>query len=275
MTTKPKGQKPVAVIVGASSGIGYHTATALEEKGYTVYNLSRGMCDCSNTTCPSVCNITCDVKCRSNIHDAIGAVIEVERRIDALVYSAGYSIAAPLEYTSQKDFHHVFDINYFGFITVLKDVIPIMRQNRSGRIVAVGSLAGSVPIAFDAPYSASKAALESTIRALNLELKPFNIKASCVCPGGVSTNFTFKRKVYAVEEMGEYADAMGQATRKLTEIEQSGLPPEAVAQAIVGLIQKVRPRASCSVGLGGKAAKMASKVLPERLVDTLNSMMYK
>ena len=266
---------PVAVVVGGSSGIGLNTAIGLAKEGYAVYNLARRQAEACPLCVPTLYSIPCDVESDCDLSDAIGAIAAKENHIDALVYSAGVSLSAPLEHTTEADFRRIFEVNYFGFIKALWQVLPLMRKARQGRIVVVSSLAGTCPIPFDSPYSASKAALDITIRTLSEELKPYNIKLTAISPGGVATNFTFKRKVYPLETVGEYADAMDMAATRLALIEQKGLDPYDVAREIVDLLKAKRPKRSCSVGLGGKAVRLAQKILPESLGDRLNAMAYR
>jgi len=264
----------VAVVVGGSSGIGFNTALGLCREGYTVYNLSRRAAEFCRLCVPALHNIPCDVESDCDVGAAIGAIAAKEGRVDALIYSAGVSLAAPLEYTSEKDFRRIFEVNYFGFIKALWQVLPVMRERREGRIVVVSSLAGQIPVPFDAPYSASKAALDITLRTLAIELKPYNIKLTSIAPGGVATNFTFKRKIYQPCQTGEYCNALDKAVCKLAGIEQNGLDPYDVAENIIDLLKTKRPPQSCSVGLGNKTARLAQKVLPNILADRINARIY-
>lgn len=259
----------VAVVVGGSSGIGYHTALALCKEGYSVYNISR-----SETEPYGIRDITADAEKGSEIQQAIAKVIERENRIDVLVYSAGWSLASPLEHVTEEDLRKIFEVNYFGLVKALWAVVPVMRTQRSGRIVAVSSMGGTAPIPFDAPYSASKAAIDMTLRALAVELKPYNIKITSVQPGGVSTRFTYKRKVYKSEETGEYADAMAKAVAKLDQMEQNGMDPGDVADSIVSILSREYPPVESAVGFKNKASRLVCKILPGVLTDWFNRMTY-
>jgi len=264
----------IAIVVGGSSGIGFKTAMGLCREGYFVYNLSRTSAVICEGCVPNLKNITCDVESECDVSLAIADIIALERRIDALVYSAGVSLAAPLEFTTESDFRRIFEVNYFGFIKALWAVLPVMRNQREGRIVAVSSLAGQMPVPFDAPYSAAKAALDITLRTLDIELKPYNIKVTGIAPGGVCTDFTFKRKVYPSSQIGEYCEALDKAACKLANIEQGGLDPCVVADTIVELLKSKKPPCSCSVGVGNKATRLAQKLLPRVLTDRINARVY-
>jgi len=265
----------VVAIIGASSGIGYYTAEKLLHEGYSVYNLSRTKANYCRYCEPRHENLCCDVMDGDEIRRAINTIVREEGRIDALVYSAGCSLAAPLEHTTEQDFRRVFEVNYFGLIKALWEVIPIMREQREGRIVAISSMAGSFPVPFDAPYSASKAAIDITIRTLAVELKPFNIRLSSVSPGGVSTGFTFKRKIYQEDDVGEYHTALDKAATRLANIEQSGLDPRTVADSIAHILSMKNPPVMANIGLSNKALKLVNRVLPTGAADALNRMVYR
>lgn len=261
--------KSVAVVVGGSSGIGYHTCLKLIKCGYTVYNLSR-----SKTAAERVIDIATDVENEGSLESAISDIIAAEKRIDVLVYSAGTSLAAPVEETLDEDMNRLFNINYFGAVKAVKLVLPSMRETGGGKIVLVSSLGGVVPIAFDAHYSASKAALDMFVRALNVEVNRFGIYATSVQPGPTDTRFTFKRKVYDDNEKSPYYKAMRRASFSLAKMEQCGAEPWRVAACIVDTIKKERPPESVTNGFINKAAKTAKKFLPEKVTDFINSLQY-
>ena len=267
--------RPVAVVVGGSSGIGFYTLQGLIKQNYVVYNLSRTGADLCKFCDRDFSNICCDVAVRGSIEQSIEDIVDTHGRIDVLVYSAGASLSAPLEHVSEQDFRRIFEVNYFGFIKALWQVLPVMRENNSGRIVVLSSLAGSFPVPFDAPYSASKAALDITVKSLALELKPFNISVTAVTPGGVSSSFTFKRKIYGEHECGEYWSAADKACTKLANIEQTGLDPMIVADKVLDVIASKNPPTSVTVGLGNKALRVVNRVLPGFLSDRINGAFYK
>ena len=140
---------------------------------------------------------------------AIGEAAAAEGgELYALVYCAGFSMAAPIEYADEKDYHYLFDVNYFGAVRAVQCAVPFMKE-RGGRIVLVSSMGGLFPVAFDSFYSSSKAAVDMLVKSAALELEPYGIRVCSVQPGGTSTAFTFKRKIYGDAENGEYASSFG------------------------------------------------------------------
>ena len=130
-----------AIVVGGSSGIGYETCARLVSRGWNVTNISRTPC--------------------KNPKEKHGR--------DVLVYSAGFSMAAPIEYAKESDYRYLFDVNFFGALKAMQAAIPFMK-NSGGRIILVGSLGGELPIIFDSFYSSSKAALEMLVREASTKL---------------------------------------------------------------------------------------------------------
>lgn len=262
-------EKKTALVVGGSTGIGFHTAARLADMGYSVYNASRGAAEYD-----VVRNLTVDVEISETIDAAVDELWQKEGRIDVLVYSAGYSMAAPVEHAKQKDIQRLFEVNYFGAVKFVRKVLPYMKAGGGGKIIFISSMGGVFPIAFDAFYSSSKAALDMLARALAIEVEPFGIYVTSVQPGGVSTRFTFKRNVYESDEVGEYADRMTAAVEALAKAEQDGLDPETVADEVVSVIKAAKPPVTCAVGIKNKTFKLAQKILPEKISEAMNRNMY-
>ena len=261
--------KRSALIIGASSGIGLAAARKLCDAGYSVYNGSR-------TPCPDerVISLTVDVTQKDTVQKAAARVLADCGKIDALVYSAGFSMAAPVELAEEKDYRYLFEVNFFGALDCVREVLPEMRKAASGKIVLVSSMGGILPIAYDAFYSASKAALIMLAKELNLEVNRFGIHAVAVLPGGTATRFTFKRKVYPAEQTEPYTADMDKAVGSLAGMEQGGMEADEVADTIIRAISSDNPPAVIASGLANKAYYLSQKLLPDRLTEKLISDKY-
>jgi len=257
-------------IIGASSGIGYATARKFSEEGYVVANGSRTPCSLDG-----VKNYTVDVATPKTIYNAIKDIDLKHKRLDVLVYSAGYSMAAPVEHVKEEDYRYLFDVNFFGAIEAARAVIPVMKKQGGGTIIIVSSIAGVLPIAFDAYYSASKAAVNMLVRELNLELAPHNIRAISVMPGGTQTAFHTKRNVYSELEAGLYSGRMENAVKKLAKTEQEGLTPEQVAETIFECATAKKAPELVSVGIKNKAFHMFDRLMPRLETRLFLRMRYK
>lgn len=263
-----KSNKKTAVVVGGSSGIGYETCLRLVNRGWNVVNISRTPCKNVKVT-----NIAADAAAGNAIADAIKSVAD-KGEISALIYSAGFSMAAPIECAKESDYRYLFDVNFFGALQAMQAVIPSMKQ-KGGRIILVGSIGGDLPISFDSFYSSSKAALEMLCRAAYCELKPYKIKVTGLLPGGTATNFTFKRKVYSDDETKSYAGNVNRAVAALANMEQGGMSPGAVAEIIYGLLLADKPPVIKICGAKNTMFRLFSRVMPEKLTLKINDRMYK
>ena len=259
--------KKTAIVVGGSSGIGYETCCRLINRGWEVINISRTPCKNSK-----VINITADAAAGTALEDAINGVAD-KHKISALIYSAGFSMAAPIECVKESDYRYLFEVNFFGALRALQTVIPYMKQS-GGRIILVGSIGGDLPISFDSFYSSSKAALEMLCRSAYSELKPYGIKVTGLLPGGTATNFTFKRKVYSEDENKSYSHNVNKAVAALAKMEQSGMSPSAVAEIIYNLLLIENPPVIKICGVKNTVFRLFSRVMPEKITLKLNDRAY-
>ncbi len=262
-----KSDKKTAVVVGGSSGIGYETCVLLADRGWNVVNISRTPCKYGK-----VGNLQADVADGAALNSAIKKAA-VKNGVSLLIYSAGFSMAAPIEYAKEEDYKYLFEVNFFGALRAIQAVIPYMKK-KGGRIILIGSLGGNLPISFDSFYSASKAALEMLCRNAYSELKPYNIKVTGVLPGGTCTGFTFKRKVYNESETGIYSGSVNKAVAALAHMEQSGMSPAEVARIICSLITMDNPPVIKSCGAKNTVYRLFSRIMPEKVTLNLNDRMY-
>ena len=259
--------KPSVVVVGGSSGIGYETCVRLVNRGWEVTNISRTPCNNAK-----VHNICADVTCGNEVCNALNTVSE-KYGLNALVYCAGFSMAAPIEYAKEADYKYLFEVNFFGALKAMQSAISLMKR-KGGKIVLVGSLGGDVPIVFDSFYSCSKAALEMLAREAHTELNGYNISVTAVLPGGTATNFSFKRKVYPEEENGSYGKSLKRAVAALNNMEQSGMKPSRVAEDICNVLVAEKPPIIKTCGAKTTAARFATRVMPEKVTNYINGKMY-
>ncbi len=258
----------VALVVGGSSGIGLEVAAKLASKGYRVVNISR-----SAAPSDRIQSICADVAEGNELEDAVRSVGEEMGRIDVLVYSAGFSMAAPVEHAKEKDYRYLFEVNYFGALRAMQACIPFMKEG-GGKIILVGSLAGVLPIPFDGFYSSSKAALDMLAREARIELKPYRISVTDVQPGGTATGFTFKRKVYSDEENGGYYKELNKAVAALGNMEQGGMSAVEVADCIMGALEREDMPVTLVCGGKNKGYKLLDKILPQRMMERVNARSY-
>jgi short-subunit dehydrogenase len=184
----------VAVITGASMGIGEATAALFVRHGVQVVLLSRdsGRLEAARGRIghlDQTLALACDVRHREEIDRAIGLVMHHFRRIDIWVNNAGHALLDSIANMRMSDCREMFDTNFFGTVEAMQAVIPIMRQQGSGAIINVSSVGGHIPLPFNASYSATKFAMNAIGKAARIELAGSGIVVTTVCPGYVRTDF--------------------------------------------------------------------------------------
>ena len=183
MTSK----SPIALVTGASSGIGKATAERLTEAGYTVYGTSRrGGSDGQHRFEMLALNVNVD----ASVTQAVNTVLKREGRIDVLVNNAGFGVApAGAEESTIEQAREIFETNFFGLVRMTRAVLPQMRRQGSGRIINIGSVLGLLPMPYGALYSATKHAVEGYSESLDHELRTRGIRVSVIEPAFTRTAF--------------------------------------------------------------------------------------
>lgn len=261
--------KKTVIVVGASSGIGYETALRLVGRGYCVVNISRTPCSLER-----VRNYAADVTVGDTLEKAVKSIAAESENIGGLIYCAGFSMAAPIEYADEKDYRYLFEVNYFGALRAIRAVAPYLKK-RGGNIILVSSMGSTFPVAFDSFYSCSKAAVDMLVKSASLEFEPYNIRVCSVQPGGTSTGFTFKRKVYADEDNHEYAAKVKRATAALANMEQGGMSAGEVANTVADAFCEKNPPLLLQCGGWNKFYAVANRVLPGKATQFINKKRYK
>ncbi len=255
------------IISGGSSGIGRATALLFAKKGYHVYDLSR-----HGVTGDGITHIFCDVTDEQSCIDAVNEVLRHEQRLDVVISNAGFGISGPTEFTTTADAKHLFDVNFFGAFNLAKAVLPTMRQQRGGRLLFTSSVAGLLPVPYQAFYSASKAAVNALALTLQNEVRPFGIKVACLLPGDVSTGFTDAREK-SIKGSDIYLNA-NSAVEAMEKDERNGMKPDKMANI---LYRMATTRCLHSFYIGGFSYRLlclAAKLLPVSLVNRIEGKMY-
>lgn len=201
--------RPVAIITGCSTGIGFETALFLARKGYRVFATMRdlkkaGPLRDAATGLP-LDILPLDVDKPSSVKKAVSVVVHKTGRIDALVNNAGWGAFGAMEEFSDEEILAQYQTNVFGLLRVTRQVLPVMRRQKSGRIIHIGSLAGRMTFSGIGLYCSSKYAVEAVTESLRLEVRPFNIESAVVEPGTIRTPFKANRKKAAVFKEGKSA----------------------------------------------------------------------
>lgn len=255
----------VAVVTGASSGIGFAVANLLGKNGYKVYGLSR-----RKATSLYFESLVCDITDRETTKSTFEAILQKEGKIEVLINNAGRGASGAFESIGLQNRRAEFELNYFALTDTCEFVLPSMRRNGGGRIVNISSLAGVFPIPYQSGYSASKFAVNGFSMALRNEVKNFGIWVSAVMPGDTKTGFTDAR----VKTHDSNYKNLDKSVEKMEKDERKGMSVEKIAGTVLKLLKSKRPKALVSVGFKNKFLVFLSKILPNNIMLFVVNKMY-
>jgi NAD(P)-dependent dehydrogenase (short-subunit alcohol dehydrogenase family) len=256
----------VVLITGCSTGIGRHLAQRLAQVGYTVVATARKVETLDNLTV--ALKLPLDVTQTNSVNQAITLTLQQFGRIDVLINNAGYTMLGALEEVSEEQTQQVFDVNVFGVLRMIRAVVPHMREQRSGRIINISSIAGKLSTPVNGTYSATKFALEALSDALQMELAPFGIQVVLVEPGAIKTRFDDTAQAHARNILSNstspYRSLYKQNDQFAASMRKDEPGPDIVSQAIERAIKADRP----------KARYLAAIPLSGRLVINLRDFVW-
>jgi NAD(P)-dependent dehydrogenase (short-subunit alcohol dehydrogenase family) len=260
---------PLALVTGASSGIGRACATHLASRGFDVLAGVRNEADAPPHTEPIRLDVT-------RAEDIAAAAERVGTSLHALVNNAGIAVNGPIEVVPVEDWRHQLEVNLIGQVAVTRALLPALLTAR-GRIVNMSSISGRNALPLLGPYAASKFALEAFNDTLRREVGPHGVKVACVEPGIILTPVWGKSRATGeglVDAMPADArrryETMINAVRGFAErAERDGLPPEAVAEVVGHAITARRPRTRYVVGREARVRVALGRLLPDRAMDAL------
>ena len=254
----------IAIVTGASSGIGAATAELLANAGYKVYGTSRKGAQGPQR---SYKMIELDVNSEESIEAALKEVVQIEGRIDLLVNNAGFGVApGGAEESSIEQTKMLFDTNFFGIVRMTRAVVPYMKKQGEGRIINIGSILGLIPAPYMATYAATKHAVEGFSESLDHELRTRGIRVSVVEPGYTNTDFEANTQEVDVK-LDEYAIAR-KALAKLIKIAVAGGDdPKVVANVVLKAANAKHPKVRYAAGKLSCQLSFLRRFAPAALVD--------
>jgi short-subunit dehydrogenase len=255
--------RPVAIVTGATGGIGEATARALHEAGYRVFGTHRRP---PASRLRGVEYVACDVTSDESVESATAEVLAKAGRIDLLVNNAGVGLVAGAEESSLAQAKSLFDVNVFGLIRMTKAVLPTMRQQRTGRIVNISSVMGLIPAPFMALYSASKHAVEGYSESLDHEVRSSGVRVVLVEPAYTRT--AFEGNVYqADQQLDAYQSARVNAEGVLRDEMKTADTPELVASAVVKASTAAKPLRRYAAGRMARQVSLLRRFVPASAFD--------
>lgn len=258
-----KTERGVALVTGASSGIGLATARALRRDGYRVFGTSRKkMAETERGVTMLVCDVTDDASVQALVDDVVGRA----GRIDLLVNNAGIGLLGGAEESSPAQAKALFDVNVFGVLRMTNAVLPVMRRQGSGRIVNLGSLLGLIPAPFNALYSSSKHAIEGYSESLDHEVRTQGIRVVLIEPGGIRTAFE-DNLTRADRPLPVYDTVRTAAEVLMHQVVETGDTPEIVADMVVKAANTTTPKRRYTAGKLAGRVRFLRRFMPESFVD--------
>jgi NAD(P)-dependent dehydrogenase (short-subunit alcohol dehydrogenase family) len=263
------GARRVAIVTGASAGIGAATSRVLHERGFQVYAVARRLDRMAPLAALGIRTVRVDVTQEADLVALVDRVVTESGRIDVLVNNAGYGSFGALEDVPLDEARRQFDVNVFGAARLCQLVLPHLRAQGSGRIINVSSVGARMYQPLGGWYHATKYALEGLSDCLRVEVEPLGIDVVLIRPGGIATEFPRDsgERLLAVSGQGAYAGYARRYAATLTSEPKGISSPSVVAEAIGRAATVRRPRTRYAVGRGAKAALIARWLLPDRAYD--------
>jgi NADP-dependent 3-hydroxy acid dehydrogenase YdfG len=263
---------PVALITGATSGIGEATAYRLQDRGYTVFATGRNPEALNALRSKGLQARSLDVTDESAASVLIQEIQSKHGGVDVLVNSAGYPLPCPLEQVALSELRLLFETNVVATLHLSQLVLPAMRARGSGRIVTIGSTGGRFTSPGAGAYHIVKYGVEALSLSLGAEVAQFGVRVVLIDPTGVRTPFVTSQfeTVHSYPDddpYGQFKVRYAETTRRLTKTPGTMVDADTVARAVVRAVEARNPKPRYIVGASGKASVLARALLTDRMWD--------
>ena len=261
----------IALVTGASSGIGAMTARELAKSGYTVYAAARRVDKMEGLKEDGIRPISLDLTKEASMVNCVETILKETGRIDVLVNNAGYGSYGAIEDVPMEEARRQFDVNLFGMARMIQLVTPGMRENHCGKIVNISSMGGKIWTKFGGWYHATKFAVEGFSDCLRMELAPFGIDVVVVEPGGVKTDWGIIAANHLKETAkgGAYEQYANEAAEGMIKNYSGNMlaKPELIARTVKKAVTKKRLSTRYLVGFMAKPMVLTQKLFGDRVYD--------
>ena len=263
----------IALVTGASSGIGEMTARELARAGYSVYAAARRVDLMSGLADDGITPVYLDLLDEDSIVQCVQGILKKEGQIDILINNAGYGSYGAIEDVPMEEAKRQFEVNLFGMARLIQLVTPTMRKNHYGKIVNVSSMGGKIWTKFGGWYHATKFAVEGFSDCLRMELEPFGIDVVVVEPGGIKTDWGIIAANHLKETAsgGAYEQYANKAADGMIKNYSGNMlaKPELIAKTIKKAVTKKRPHTRYLVGFMAKPMVLTQKIFGDRVYDNI------
>jgi NAD(P)-dependent dehydrogenase (short-subunit alcohol dehydrogenase family) len=269
----------VALVTGASSGIGEETARLLHDHGFVVYAVARRTEAMKALEEIGVHTFGMDVTDDSSVTSGVDRILAEHGRVDVLVNNAGYGSYGAVEDVALDEARRQFEVNVFGLARLIQLVLPQMRAQGSGRIINVSSIGGKIYEPLGGWYHATKFAVEGLSDSLRIELRPFGIDVVIIEPGPILTDWSAisRQNLITSSADGAYAAGASSLAKVLqaADTPRRASKPVVVAERILKAATVSRPHARYPVGRGAGTIVRARKVLPDSAMDAVVARIFR
>ncbi|HXL72802.1 MAG TPA: SDR family oxidoreductase [bacterium] len=272
--------RPVALITGCSTGIGFEASLALARNGYLVFATMRNLKKAGSLKKAAeglpVEILSLDVDKPSEAKKAVSAIVRKAGRIDVLINNAGFGAFGMLEEFTDEEIKAQYETNVFGLMRVTSAALPVMRAQKSGRILHIGSLAGRMTFAGIGLYCSSKYAVEALTEAMRTEVRPFNIEVAVIEPGSTNTPFKYNRHIAQKFKRGrsDYQQVLEKILAYGNVQSQKAPGAEQVVAAILKALGSRRMAVRYAAGFDAKWFPEIRWFLPGGVYDWVLKRMY-
>jgi NAD(P)-dependent dehydrogenase (short-subunit alcohol dehydrogenase family) len=263
---------PVALVTGATSGIGEATAHRLHDGDYTVFAAGRNPEALNALRSKGLQARSLDVTDQAGVDRLIEEINTEHGGVDVLVNSAGYPLPRPLEQVELSELRHLFETNVVATLHLSQAVLPTMRAQGYGRIVTIGSTGGRFTSPGAGAYHTVKYAVEALSLSLGAEVAPFGVRVVLIDPTGVrtpfvSSQFETEHSYPDDDPYGDFKIRYSETTRRLATAKGLTVGADTVARVVVHVVKARNPKPRYIVGASGKASVLARTLLSDRMWD--------
>lgn len=263
--------KGIALVTGASSGIGKSVAWELKKSGFVVYATARRTEKMQDLLAGGINVVSMDITDYKSVQTCVETIIKESGTINVLVNNAGYGLFGTVEDTPISEAKYQFDVNLFGLSRLTQLVIPLMRKQASGFIINISSIGGKIYTPYGAYYHATKHALEGYSDCLRYELKPFNIKVVLIQPGIIESDWSSiaSENLLKNSKNGAYSGGVKKYATYMSKIYSINKmsKPEVIGKLVARVTNKKNPSARYAAGKLAHFSLLSRKILSDRLFD--------
>ena len=265
------------LITGCSTGIGRALAIAFHKKEYKVWATARNISSLKELANAGIHTATLDVTSEQNRQDVIDQVVSEHGQIDILINNAGYGAMGPVAEAPESALRQQFETNVYAPISLVRQLLPVMKKQGGGLIINVGSVSGILTTPFSGMYCASKSALHSLTEAMIMELKPFGIDVVNVQPGGIKSSFgsNASKTLSVLPDNSVYIPIEDAVQARAVASQNSPASPEGLAEKVVTIIDSGKRPFVIRYGHGSFAFPFMARWLPRKLVYRILSKKFK